>query len=140
MEFDSREEVLIWIISTQVSRRNLNPLQLSYYRGLHYNTEKQIVRNISGKNQHSELSAQNEHKPQEHNYQGRTAGRLAEQYSVSPVTIRRDAQIANAINAIGESAPEAKTDILSGKTQISRRHRIRTFFTKAIHQNARRVV
>ena len=121
MEFNSREEVLIWIISTQVSRRNLSPLQLSYFRGLHYNTEKQIIRNVTGSNQYSEVNAQNEHKPQEHDYQGRTAGRLAEQYNVSPITIRRDAQVANGINAIGDTSPEAKIDILSGKTQISRR-------------------
>jgi len=35
MEFDSREDVMVWIISTQVSRRNLTPMQLSFYRGFH---------------------------------------------------------------------------------------------------------
>ena len=35
-EFSSREAALIWIISTQLSRRNLTPAQLSHYRGLHY--------------------------------------------------------------------------------------------------------
>jgi len=29
-DFSSREEVLIWIISNQVARRNLNPMQLSH--------------------------------------------------------------------------------------------------------------
>ena len=38
-EFNSRDEVIIWIITTQVSRRNLNAKQLSYYRGLHYKME-----------------------------------------------------------------------------------------------------
>ena len=42
MEFGSREETLIWIITTQVSRRNLTPMQMSYYRGLHYRANKQI--------------------------------------------------------------------------------------------------
>ena len=42
MQFDSREEVLIWIITNQVARRNLSPLQLSYFRGLHYNAEKKL--------------------------------------------------------------------------------------------------
>ena len=36
MEFCCREEALIWIIKTQVSRRHLTPMQMSYYRGLHY--------------------------------------------------------------------------------------------------------
>ncbi|MCL2158258.1 MAG: hypothetical protein FWH48_02500, partial [Oscillospiraceae bacterium] len=44
-EFESREEALIWIITTQVGRRNLTQIQLSYYRGLHYNTDKQGASN-----------------------------------------------------------------------------------------------
>ena len=35
IEFGSRDDVIIWIITTQVARRNLNAKQLSYYRGLH---------------------------------------------------------------------------------------------------------
>jgi hypothetical protein len=38
MEFASRDEAMIWIITTQVGRRNLSPIQLSYFRGLHYNS------------------------------------------------------------------------------------------------------
>ena len=117
MEFDSRDDVIIWIISTQVARRNLTPMQLSYYRGLHYNTDKRVVTNINGRNQYnSEVDAQNEQQPKEQ----ATAKRLSEKYRVSPVTIRRDAQVANAIDAIGEISPDIKRDILSGKTQISR--------------------
>ncbi|MCL2680008.1 MAG: hypothetical protein FWF11_00805 [Coriobacteriia bacterium] len=41
-DFDSREEVLIWIVSTQVARRNLSPLHLSHYRGLHYKADKKM--------------------------------------------------------------------------------------------------
>jgi len=113
MEFNSREDALIWIISTQVSRRNLTPLQLSFYRGLHYHADKKIQGTNNQYIQESE-SVQNEH------FQGRTAGRLAEQYNVSYMTIRRDSQLANAINAIGEVSPDVKMDILSGKTHITR--------------------
>ena len=49
-EFDSRDAAMIWIISTQVSRRNLTPIQLSYFRGLHYAADKRIVTNAEGKN------------------------------------------------------------------------------------------
>jgi len=48
-----------------------------------------------------------------------TARRLAGHYTVSPGTIRREAQFANAISAIGEASPEKK-EILSGKTRISK--------------------
>ncbi|MCL2425314.1 MAG: hypothetical protein FWD05_03145 [Oscillospiraceae bacterium] len=123
MEFDSRDEVLIWIISTQIGRRNLNPLQLSFYRGLHYHADKRIVTNATGKNQYvekeaeSEVVYQNDKQPKSPS----TVSRLAEQYNVSTSTISRDYQLANAINAIGEISPDVKIDILSGKTHISRR-------------------
>jgi len=79
MQFDSREKVQIWIIKNQVSRRNPTPIQLSNYRGLHYMAEKKIIKNGSGKNQHSEVSDQNEHKPQTQS----TAGFLSGHYKVS---------------------------------------------------------
>ena len=104
MEFDSRDDVIIWIISTQVARRNLSALQLSHFRGLHYNTKKNTIRNQDGLNQHTEVWAQNDHKPPVR----RTAEILAEQYNVSPKTIRRDSQLSDAIMAIGEVSPEAK--------------------------------
>jgi len=113
LEFNSRDEVIAWMIKTQIERRNLTPMQLTYYRGLHYNIEKKI----HGGDRHSEnfSSAQNEH------LKGKTANKLSEQYRVSSVTIRRDAQIADVLVAIGKESQEAKNDILSGKTRISRK-------------------
>ena len=116
-EFANREEALIWIITTQVGRRNLTPIQLSYFRGLHYNAEKLLVKNAAGINQHSEeVKAQNGPKPQNPS----TAERLADEYNVSPKTIKRDVQLAKAIDAIGETSPEAKREILSGTAGITR--------------------
>jgi len=117
MEFDSRDDVIIWIIETQVSRRNLNPLQLSHFRGLHYNTDKRMRGNLHGRNQYSEEMAQNGPFPQPES----TASRLAEKYGVSRNTIKRDAQVSTAICAIGEISPYAKQKILSGEASISRR-------------------
>jgi len=116
MEFDSRDEVIIWIISTQISRRNLNAMELSNLRGLHYNTEKRVVGNPDWKIHQQDELAQNEPivKPQS------TASRLSEKYNISRATIKRDSQIANALDAINEISPEIKADILSGKTRISR--------------------
>ena len=97
----------IWIISTQVSRRNLTPMQMSFYRGLHYITDKKIVTNESGRNRFSEVVRHNDGQLKKFS----TASRLAEEYNVSPRTIERDAQVAGGINAIGETSPEAKRDI-----------------------------
>jgi len=112
--FDSREEALIWIITTQVSRRNLNPKQLSYYRGSHYRAEKIIVRNVGGKNQYSEVMGQKV--PKAH-----TAERLAGQYKVSSKTINRDAKFATAVDLIGEVSPTAKRKILSDEVRTNRK-------------------
>jgi hypothetical protein len=118
-EFDSRDDVLIWIVSTQIARRNLSPIQLSFFRGLHYNAAKRLVSNEGGRNQHSgngnEVDRQSGGQP-------KTAHRLAEQYNVSSRTIERDARVAEAISAIGEASPEAKINILSGASGISRRY------------------
>ena len=118
MEFSSRDEVTIWMIENQVARRNLTPIQLTFFRGMHYKAEKRIVTNEAGRNQHSEeVVGQNDHQPRNQT----TAERLGEKYNVSPRTIRRDAQAAEAISAIGRVSPEAKMEILSGAAGITRK-------------------
>ena len=122
-DFASREEVLIWIISNQVSRRNLTQMQLSFFRGLHYKADKKIVKNTGGKNQHSEpdeVIGQNVQKPQSQS----TVERLGQKYHVSAKTIQRDAKVAEVIDRIGEISPEAKRKILSGDVDVDKRELI----------------
>jgi len=82
LDFDSREEVKIWMIKTQIDRRNLTPMQLTYYRGLHYNIEKNLHGDI-GRMSLNSPSGQNVH------LEGGTANRLSEQYRVTERTIRQ---------------------------------------------------
>jgi len=119
MEFPSRDEVTIWIIKNQNERRNLTPMQHRFYRGLHYHTEKRIISNAQGRNQHNVVGAQNEHQPPEDEVHEKTATRLARHYNISSATIRRDAQLATAILAIGEISPDIKMDILTGRLHVS---------------------
>ena len=115
-DFESREEALIWIISTQVSRRNLTPMQLCHFRGLHYMADKKMLNG----NQYArkKTCGQNDHLNNDR--PGSTANRLAEKYSVSPKTIRRDAKVAAAIETIGEVSRPAKKMILSGEAGIDK--------------------
>ena len=113
-DFSNREEALIWIISNQVSRRNLTPVQLSLYRGLHYKADKKIQ---GTNNQYS----QNNEKSQNETFQKSTATRLASQYNVSRNTILRDSKLADSIAAIGEASPEAKRKILSGELKMDKK-------------------
>ena len=114
MEFDSREEVLIWIISNQVSRRNLTPIQLSHFRGLHFNADKKL----HGSSDRFCASSPKAHF--EPLGAGSTATRLAEHYKVSRETIKRNAKLAETLTAIGEISPDIKRKILHGEIQISK--------------------
>ena len=112
-EFPSREDVLIWIITNQVSRRNLSPIQLSYFRGMHYKAEKKLQ---GTSNQHSKKSES----CQNGTFHKKTSASIAEQYRVSPRTITRDSHIAAAISAIGLISPTAQGKILSGEVSIDK--------------------
>jgi len=98
-DFGSRAEVLIWMVSTQVGRRNLSPMQLSYFRGRHYQADKLIHgrprtdRNADeGLGDKSGQAAHFSGLPT-----GSTARRLSEKYKVDPRTIRRDAAVRAAL-------------------------------------------
>jgi hypothetical protein len=113
-EFDSREEVIIWIIQNQVSRRNLTPIQLSHFRGLHYKADKKIQGTNNQYVQESEKSQNATF------HFGSTANRLSDQYNVSRDTIIRDSKLAETISRIGEVSPEVKKKILSGEVKINK--------------------
>ena len=86
MEFDSREEAMVWIISTQFARRNLTPMQQTILRGTNYLLEMKIKKNEEGRNQHSEVRLQNAVKPTNN----ATAAELGEKFKVNQATIWRD--------------------------------------------------
>jgi len=117
MEFPSRDEVIGWIIWNQIIRRNLTPMQLSHFRGVHYRAEKRIIKNAEGINQHSEVKCQIGTQPQR---ELSTASKLSEKYNVSPRTIKRNARMSEAIEAIGAVSPVAKRMILDGEVQINK--------------------
>ena len=126
-DFDSREDALIWIISNQVSRRNLTPIQLSHFRGLHYRADKKKVGNNSGRNQYNVEFPQNGEIPKIPS----TVTRLANQYNVSKNTIGRDAKIAEVIEAIGAISPGAKQKILTGDVKIDKKELERLAYVPA---------
>ncbi|MCL2078355.1 MAG: hypothetical protein FWH17_00775 [Oscillospiraceae bacterium] len=116
-EFQTREDALIWVISNQVARRNLTPVQLSYFRGLHYNKEKKLVGNSTGANGREEEFFKNERIPQT----TETAALLAKKYDISKSTIYGDAKAAASIDKIGNASPKAKSMIFSGEAKIDKK-------------------
>ena len=115
MEFDSREDVLDWIVENQLARRNLTPIELSHFRGMLFNSRK---RSRGGINQYTEKSAN----PQNGGKQSRsaTAREIGERFKVSKNTIERDGKVADALNAIAEVSLDAKRKVLSGEVPIDR--------------------
>lgn len=104
--FEGIEQVKNWMIDNQLGRRNLNPEQVSYLRGLRYNREKQ------GFGGTREASGQNVHL--------KTSEKLANEYNVTERTIRRDSQYSIGLDKIGESNPELKKQILSGEVKVNK--------------------
>lgn len=113
-EFASRENALIWIINTQMSRRNLSPLHLIYCRGRHYRAERKLKGMY-------DRSAMDKHNTQNGDYGDLTVSRLAAQYKVSKNTIGRDGKASEGVDAINEVSPDAKRMILAGDAKIDKK-------------------
>jgi hypothetical protein len=108
LKFDSREDVVNWIISNQLGRRNASEEQKSYLRGKRYIAEKKAP-----------------HRPESEGDQSdhlKTSERLADEYGVSAPTIRRDAKFAEAVDSIATNVGrEARDAILTGKVKADKK-------------------
>ena len=114
-DFDSREFAEIWIISNQISRRSLTPIQLSYFRGRYYRS----VKKIQGLNRQLPEESKN---PKNGDFTDVTATKIAKQYNTSKNTILRDSNLSKGIDAVGEVSPEAKRKILSCEVSVNKNH------------------
>jgi hypothetical protein len=123
IDFPDIEEVKTWMINNQLGRRNLTLEQQSYLRGKRYDNEKLKVSNpygvkgIKGQNDLQFIDLQDEGQNVLHL---NTAQRLAQELNVSEKTIKRDADFAKGLDKIGESNPQLKQNILSGKSNIKK--------------------
>jgi len=110
LDFPDREAARSFIIHNQLGRRNLTPEAASYLRGQRYLSQKKPH---GGERAETEASAQNEHL--------KTAERLAREFKVAAITIRRDAKLAEAVDLIGSHCgEEAKKFILSRDARLTR--------------------
>lgn len=108
LNFDSRDDVIEWMIRHQLSRRNQTPEQISYFRGKLYEQRKKA----HGGDRKS--SANNLHLMT-------TADAIAKDYNVTGTTIRNDADYARAVDTItNDAGEELKQQILSGELAISK--------------------
>lgn len=101
MNFEALEDVKSFMIDLQLGRRNVNPLEVSYYRGLQYNRFKWI-----GLQQDNDEDSK------------KTAVAIGEKYNVDERTIRRDGQFAEGLEML---AKELKSEVLEGKVKVSKK-------------------
>ena len=107
LKFDGIEQVKFWMINNQLGRRNLTPDQMSYYRGLKYESLKK--KNTG----YIQVKSKGQNEPW-------TYEKLAEEFKVSASTIKRDAKFSKGLNVIGIHNQKLKNKILSGETKIKK--------------------
>ena len=105
--FKNSEDAKAWMIDNQMGRRNLTPDQLSYYRGVKYlalKKKRSGYDNVKSKGQNKIT----------------TSEMLANQFTVSESTVKRDAKFAEGLNIVGTSNPKLKNRILTGEARVNK--------------------
>ncbi len=110
IDLPDRKAAKLWIIRHARGQRNLTPDQQSYLRGKQYELEKGT--------QGGDRKSKGQNDP----LLDDTAERLADEHSVSPKTIKRDAEFAVAVDTIADSVgPGVKQEILSGDLGLTKK-------------------
>jgi hypothetical protein len=112
-QFPDRNAVIAWMASNQLARRNLNPTQISYFRGKEYLAQK-------GERGGDKTAGDTPMSPKSQNATlppPDTATEVAEKHGVNRATIHRDAKFAAAVDA---APKKERAAILAGKSPKSK--------------------
>jgi hypothetical protein len=118
-EFDTREDVVNWIINNQLGRRNLTEQQKMYLRGKRYENEKKKITDNLKVGSNSPIG-QNDHSGEKTKFdypQNTTARKIADEYGVGPSTIQRDAWYSKGVDVLPE---ETKEKIFTGEEKATK--------------------
>lgn len=107
LKFSGIEDAKLWMIDNQIGRRNLTGDQISYYRGLKYNSLKKK----KGGYEKTQSKGQSETP---------TSLIVSRTFSISESTIKRDAKFAEGVDIVGRSNPKLKTKILTGEAKVKK--------------------
>lgn len=107
MDFESREDVIIWICANQNARRNITPEQRAYLPGRRYEAEK---KKHGGDRKSSDQSG----------HLMKTKERVATEAGVGQGTVQRAADFAHAVDTLAADSPTIKRKILSGEIKQPR--------------------
>lgn len=125
-EFNSKEQAKDWMITNQLGRRNLTPLQQSYLRGKRYANEKKAWGGkrdqlASGHNAHLSPDVMTSGAATPDSEPLQTAARLAGEYGVNEKTIRRDEQFAQNLERLTKNDNALRWKILSGQIKAGKK-------------------
>lgn len=140
MEFECREEVIAWICTNQLGRRNITAETTKYLIGMQYEAEKNInkVKNAQGVNQYSSGYMDKKAKAEKQKSIHRTAQRIASENHVSQATVQKYAEYTRALDEVGRKVPEVVPKILSGQYKISHKNLVE--LSKLSADNIRKMV
>ncbi len=119
----SRELAKEWMWKRQLARRNLTAEQRSFARGQMHLAHKKPAGRPSGNSPSGGKCSHSDHISEP---DGRTVERIAKEAGVSPRTVARDAQFAEAVDAIREEDPAKAEAILNGTSGMSKKEVIET--------------
>ena len=117
MEFESRQDIIAWIIGNQLARRNLTPEQRAYLIGKQYEERKKPAHGREGRT----FSDPQSEVPKT------TAEIIAEENKVGRATVERAAKFARAVDTIAENVGvDARQKILNRETKLTAKdiHRV----------------
>lgn len=106
MTFDSREDVIEFMLANQLGRRNLTDIARADLRGLRFNNQKKRQGRPKKLYQNDTVSAP-------------TRDKVADVSGVSTATVTRDAKLADALDSI-QSAGIDRTEFTSGTRKVDR--------------------
>lgn len=105
--FDSREDVADWMDSNALGRRNLHPNNFTLILGRRYNRAKKSIGG-TGSNQYEQRD--------QNDPPAKTADKLATEYNVSPATVKRAGQYAD---ALAGGIQELTTAVTTGAVSVA---------------------
>ncbi|BDD07376.1 ParB/RepB/Spo0J family partition protein [Aureibacter tunicatorum] len=117
LEFENLNLVKDWMINNQLGRRNLSPSQASYLRGLLYDTKKLA----QGAQEGSANASKNKDAESAPLKKGKTVDHIAQRTGVSSRTIFEDHKFQKALDKVGVTNPELKSNILSGRIKVRKK-------------------
>jgi hypothetical protein len=120
MDFNKRDEVIAWICSNELYKKNISYETKKYLIGKRYDAEKVIgAKYLSVNKQFLVKDVCTMLLDEENINSKKTAIQLGKEYGIAQSTIYKHGVYARTIDAIFEKAPDIARKILSGKLKIS---------------------